>query len=157
MAKPDRIIRQLVYDAILARKRAGGFTINDFELEITRQPLTSIDKAPPGGKVWIVGLAAADHVITRSKAFTRDVPVQIALQKLITAGSPAENEAELDRYEDLEDELRDTARLVEHERFAWLRNEPLRDENGTPFSYAGLRQHSTFEAYFTAYYKVGLR
>lgn len=156
MSKPDRQLRQLVHDAILDRKRRAGYVVNDFELAMTRRPVTDVGKAPAGGKVWIVGLAASDQVLSRDRAFTREIPVQIALQLLLPDGVK-DSEALLDRYEDLEEELRDTARTLEHEHFAWLRTEPLRDENGTPFSFVGLREYNTFEAFFTATYKVGLR
>lgn len=156
MAKPDRQLRQLVHDAILDRKRRGEFVVNDFELEVTRRPLTLLADAPEAGKVWIVGLAAGDQIVGRNKSFTREIPVQIAVQ-LLLPDAPEKCEALCDRYEDLEDELRDTARTLTHQHFSWIRNEPLRDENGTPFSFIGLRQHNTFEAFFTAFYKVGLR
>jgi hypothetical protein len=156
MPKPDRQLRQLVHDAIADRKRQGGYVVNDFELALTRRPATALGKAPPAGKVWVVGLAASDQVVTRSLAFTREIPVQVAVQ-LVLPDAPEDSEPLLDRYEDLEEELRDTARTLAHEHFSWLRTEPLRDENGVPFSFVGLREYNTFEAFFTAYYKVGLR
>ncbi len=157
---PNRVLRQIICAAIAARQAASEFVVNDFVLsEGTYLPSQSIENAPPAGSVWVIGLAADDFCVTRSHAFYREMPIQIALQKVITEGDPAKETALLDLYEDLVDQLRDTLRLAtrDHEHFAWQRTEPLRDENGLPFAYSGLRESHTFEAFFTGFYKVGLR
>jgi len=157
--KPDRALRQLVHDTILARKQAGGFVVNDFKLGMTHRPIVSLPDVPDAGQVWIIALAADDFKTDRADGFTREFPVQVALQKVLKQGSAADQDKLIDLYEDLEDELRDACRaaVADHGHLTWLRNEALKDENGTTFNYVGLREASTFEAFFTAFYKAGLR
>src|SRR5690606_7929011 len=154
---PGKILRGIVFDAIEKRKSDGGFVVNDFDLEQTHLPHQQLEDIPDAGKVWVIRLAADDSILTRSQSFQREIPIQIGLQKVLCE-SPREATEEIDRYEELEDELRDCVQLSvkDHKHFAWTRTQALKDENGTPFNFVGLRQANTFEAFFTAYFKVVL-
>lgn len=156
--RPDRVLRQLVHDEILERKRTGRFVVNDFKLDMTHAPVIGIEDLHPAGQVWIIALAADDRSPARDPSkFVRDFPVQIALQKRLDDGQPGDPDKTIDLYEDLEDELRDACRnaVRNHSELAFVRIEPLKDENGTPFNYVGLREANTFEAFFTAFYTAG--
>ncbi|MGD9647085.1 MAG: hypothetical protein AB7U73_15345 [Pirellulales bacterium] len=157
MSVPDVQLRQLVYAAIVTRKRTDGFIVNDFEVEETYLPHTRLTDLPDAGKVWVIGLAGDDARVARSDAFERDIPIQIGLQKHLH-GKVGELTKEIDRYRELEDQLRDVCRTCvhDHKHFAWTRNEALKDENGMPFNFMGMREQNTLEAYFTAFYKVVL-
>jgi hypothetical protein len=83
----------------------------------------------------------------------RDIPVMIALQKAV---DPTDTDT-IDDLIDLLEELRYTTRIdvpVIATDYTWLRNEVLKDETEMPYSFLGMREKSTFEAYFTAYYRV---
>lgn len=157
MSVPDVLLREIVFAAIEQKKRTEQYTVNDFEVEETYLPHQKLTEIPAAGKVWVIGLSGDDTLLTRGDSFTREIPIQIGLQKLLQ-GDPRELTRQIDRYRELEDQLRDTCRLCtkEHEHFDWRRNEALKDENGTPFSFMGLRDQNTLEAYFTAFYQVVL-
>lgn len=153
----DIALRRLLHDAILDRKRTGQYIQSDFELEQTYYPWQKLSDIPQAGKVWVISLAADDTIQTRGYAFKREYPVQIGLQKVLD-GDPRKLTQEIDTYRQLEEQLRDTLReaVKEHRQFGWMRTEALKDENGTPFHFTGLREQNTFEAFFTAYYTAVL-
>lgn len=154
---PTRILRGVVHDAIEQRRDADNYSDNEFELEETHFPWQMLEALEGKTKVWLLGLAADDAILTRSHSFEREIPIQLAVQHLVD-GHPTEQTAKIDALEDLVDELRDTVVLAvkDDDRFAWLRTEALKDKNGTPYNFAGLREQNTFEAIFTAYYQTYL-
>jgi hypothetical protein len=156
VSTPDIILRNLIYEAILEKKRTDQYVVNDFEAEQTYYPWQKLEDIPEHGKVWVLSLASDDRLLTRNNSFVRDIPVQIGLQHLLRGASPGELTSEIDRYRELEEQLRDTLRMatVGNNHFDWTRTEALKDENSMPFSFLGMRQQNTFEAYFTSYYKV---
>jgi hypothetical protein len=156
---PDVILRQIIFDAIDEKRRLNQFLINDFEIEQTYFPWQRLEDVPEAGKVWVISLAADDKLLTRADTFERDIPIQIGLQHKLKGAKPGDMTLEIDRYRELEDQLRDACRLAtkDHSHFDWRRTEALKDESGMPYSFTGMRQNSTFEAYFVAYYHVVLK
>ena len=144
MPKPDRELRTILYEAIRAKQRAGELTENDFELEITHRPVAALQDVQARAKVWIVGLAADDRVASRDGGFTREVPVQIAIQKLLIDGGAQNKTAEIDRYEDLEDDFRrrcPPGRGRYALRLAAQRGDARRKRDPVQFSGAAGEQH----------------
>lgn len=117
-------------------------------------PVHDLEDIPENGQIWVVGMAADDQTTkSRTNTALREIPVQIAFQKLVDPNDKAAQ----DILVEAEDQLREICRLeVDETRFSWTRNESLKDDNGTPFSYTGLRQTSVWEAYFTAFYTYTL-
>jgi len=156
MASAFVTIRQLVYQAIHAKKLAGGFVDNDWELDWTYLPYQELKDIPPNGKVWIIGLAHGDEeALTRGNLTSMEIPVQVGFQRLVNA-SPA-GRSVLDMLVELVEQLREVCRkevAADDNGFSWLRTESLKDPDETPYSYMGLRQASSFETYFTPYYKT---
>ena len=145
------VIRTAVFDAIKAVQDGAGFIQNGFDLEQTYLPYQRLPDIPSGSKVWVISLAKGDDLLARSNLSESEFSVQIALQKIVDV----DNIKDLNELVELEEQLRDTARKnIPNLAFTWLRNEALKDENDTPYSYIALREGGYFEAYFTAFYKA---
>jgi hypothetical protein len=146
-------LKMLVYDAIYARRAANQYVFNDFALKRGFLPFTALKDFPEKGQVYIVGLTGGDGpAVSRTNVAPRESPVQIGFQRQVDA----QDETLLDNLCELVEQIRDTARLdvaVDSNDWRWVRNEPLLDENKTPFVFMGLREANLFEAYFTAYYQ----
>lgn len=159
MASPTVVLRGLVKDAIEAAKTDATPIIGEalvetgFSLAESYLPSTQVKDVPEAGQVWIVALAKDDGILTRGRSFQSEIPIQVAFQKLVKT---SEGTGPLDTLVELSEQLRKLAKQAVRERsdFAWLRNEALRDGNGTPYHFTGLRDRSTFESYFTAFYQV---
>jgi len=143
-------LRDLVTARIEQLKATSQFTVNNFALSATWFPYKKLEELPKHGQVYVLGLAADDERFSRGNAYTSELPVQIALQKLIAR---PDDTAEVDALIVLVDQLREAVRSVEDDRFAWIRTEALKDQNQIPYSYVGLREANVFEAYFTAIFK----
>lgn len=149
-------LRDEIYTRILLKKGIAGFTINGFTLTRTYYPYEKLEEfktAHPFGIVYVIGMNSDDLPLkSRTNLTMAEVPVQIAYQRFVEDTS---DYTEIDSYENLIEELRDVCRKeVDLEPYAWMQNEALRDENGVPFSFTGLRKASTFEGYFTAHYTL---
>lgn len=147
-----------VYLRIDLKKTLAGFVFNDFTLEKTWLPTQRLEKMKtdhPGGKVYVIGLAADDGLNkSRTNMSLREIPVQIGFQKQIDDIADFDALAQLVEFEE---QLRDVCRKdVNHDALSWSRNESLKDENGVPFSFVGLREGGFFEVYFTAFYNYVL-
>lgn len=145
---PEVALRKAVYTAIAAAQVAESLSIFDFTLEQTHYPHADLKALPDAGIVTVICLAIDEDKITRGNAYQAEVPVQVAVQKKV---DPTDT-AGIDEYLGLVGELRDVARTLDHDTFAWQRTDALKDQNGTPFHFVGLREASTLEAFFTAYY-----
>jgi len=143
-------IREEVLAAIVSRKQATGFILNDFDAESDWLPASEKVDIPDGGKVWVVTLGADDlGPITRTNISSKEIPIQVAYQRAV---DPTDKSL-LDKLQELVEQLGDTCRKLDT-NFKWLRNEYLKDEGGTPFSYGGLREGNYFEAFFSAFYQT---
>ena len=153
-------VRDEVFDRIEARKVAATFVINDFDTEKTwypRERLEDLTTDHPSGKVYVIGMAADDgENKSRTNLSLRESPVMVGYQR---AGVDPEDTALLDKLLELEEQLREVCRkdiFPDADNFSWLRIESLKDENGTPYAYMGLREANLFEAYFTTFYNLVL-
>ena len=155
MASTLLTIRNLVHAAIDAKKAINGFVFNNFTTGAAWLPYGKVEDLPAAGKVWVVGITTDQTpLLSRTNMVAQEIMVQVAFQRVVNA----QDEATLDACVELYEQLMAVARksVDPTETFTWLRNECLKDENGTPFSFVGLRQSSIFEAYFTAVYKTHL-
>lgn len=150
-------IRDEIHTRIALKRTLEEFTFNDFTLVKTWYPFQKLELMGdhPGGKVYIIGLAGDDAPNqSRSNVALREVPVQIGYQK------PISNLQDTDSIDDLilfVEQLRDVCRKdVDLDGYSWSRNESLKDENGIPYSFVGMREASLFESYFTAFYQTVL-
>lgn len=155
-------IRDEVYLRIETKRVATDFYFaNDFVTQKTWRPWETIEdladpKKFPSGKVYIIGGRPGDIVSnSRTNCSLREYPVGVGFQKHI---ANSDDEAEITRYVNFVEELEETLR-VECDN-AWLnigfvRLEPLRDPNGVPYSFMGLRDN-IFESYVTAYFTMPL-
>lgn len=153
MAATTVDLRTLVKDKIAADKTAENFVYNDFDGPTeTYLPVSKLEELNEKGKVWVIALAKDDTIITRGRSFQSEIPIQIALQRLVRDTDVAT----LDELMELAEQLRISVKdaIPDSSPFAWLRNEALRDANGTPYHFTGLRERSTFESYFTAIFQV---
>jgi hypothetical protein len=149
MAVPLIDIRTAVLSAITTAKGSNQYTYNDFEIDWAYVPITELKDFPAKGKVWVIGLASDDEdPKTRTgKGCRKEIPIQIAIQRQCDATDKTLQ----DQMITLEDQIRETIRTLDN--YQWLRTEALKDENGLPFQFMGMRQ-GYFEAYFTAYFLV---
>ncbi len=149
-------LRQGVYNAILAKKVGANFLYNDFELDWSYLPITSLKDFPATGKVWVIGMASDDTPNkSRTNICLKEIPIQIAVQRQMVVS----DKVLLDTMITLEEQLRDTVRQAfkgDEPTFQWLRSEAMKDPNGTPFAFQQLRDSGFFEAYFTAYFQQTL-
>lgn len=153
-------VRDEVYLRIATKRLAGDFYFsNAFVLEKTWRPwetLENLTKASlfPAGKVYVIGGRPGDIVVeSRTNMATREYPVMIGFQHAI---SNLNDTDEIDAYTAFVEELEETCRVETDNNFLQLqfyRIEPLRDQNGVPFSFIQQRDANLFEAYFTAYFR----
>lgn len=148
-------VRDAVYNAILQAKTNGDYIYNGFDLEWTYVPVNTLE-ALATGKVWVVGLPGDDG--PNKTRVNHGVSSEIAIQIAFQIQCDREDKVSIDAYVRLFEQLRDTCRLIrnDEENWQWVRNEAMRDQNGTPYSYMALRENATFEGYVTAYYQATL-
>ena len=143
---------------ISVQKALSAYVHNTFTVEETYYPYERLETMStdfPGGKLYVIGLAIRQGVTqSRTNLTLVEVPVQVGFQ-IMLPGQTYLALSTIDTYAQLVEELQNTARkLFDLDGFTWNRNEPLTDENGTPYSYIGYREAALFEAYFTAYYQT---
>lgn len=143
--------RTAVFNAITTAKAANQYTYNNFDLDWTYVPISTLEELSPNGKVWVVGLDSdeAPPSTRGAKASKKEVPIQLAIQRSVGLT----DKTTINTMITLVDQLRETVRLIDPGIYQWLRTEAMKDEEGTPFSFMGLRE-GIFEAYFTAYFLV---
>lgn len=145
-------LRGLVKANIEEHRANEDFVVNGFEVRESYLPVASLTDIPPQGIVWIIGLAKDDRILTRGLAMQSEIPIQVAFQRLVAD----DDLPTMDLMVELAEQLRHAVKnaIPDTQPFAWLRNEALRDQSGTPYNFAGLRERSTFESIFTAYFQV---
>lgn len=144
-----KILRGLVKDRIQTIKDAEKFVVNGWELAETYFPFQKITDLPEAGKCWVMGLASDDAPFSRSNSYTKEIPIHVGFQKMV---SDPRKVSEIDPLIQLEQQLREAVAGMKHPNFSWVRTESLKDSNDTPFAFVGLREHNIFEAYFTAFF-----
>lgn len=155
MASMLATLRDGLETAINAAKPT--YVVTNFTLEaawVPRETLEGLATDFPNGKVYIIGMAADDEPNqTRTNLCKKTLPVSIGIQKVINENPESvAGKTAIDLYVELEEQIRETCRKHDPDNFSWLRTESLKDEDGTPFSFMGLREANIFEAYFTAYF-----
>lgn len=145
-------VRAFVKAKVDAVKGVSGYVLNAFITEETYLPIQSLPNIDADGKVWFIGLGSDDSIISRGKAFQKDIPIQVAIQAKVDATDLTA----VNQWVELEEQIRKSAAqsTEDESAIAWLRNEALRDENGTPYSYGTLREEGIFLAVFTAVFQV---
>lgn len=152
MASDIAGIRDLCQAAILAKKVALQFIFNDFDLITAYVPVTALKNMPVAGEVYLVGLTGMDGPkVSRTNAAVRESPVQVGYRKVVDPDDVPAIDRLIEFYEQLKDTMRKNVDQ-DHAYWSWSRNEPLLDENKTPFAFVGLREANLFEAYFTTYF-----
>jgi len=149
-------IEKQIEAAINARKAAAEYKVNDFVVAREALPKEKIEELPPAGKLYIVGMGANEQRgQSRTNTATTEIPVQIGYQRAVL---PTDTDT-IDALKLLTEQLLDTVRKdvdPEIDWASWLRSEYLTDENGTPFSFMGLREGNFFEVYFTSFFNVAI-
>lgn len=157
---PSEVIalRELVYTRIGIKKAALQFTYaNDFEVVQTWRPWDTIERINTliHGKVYVIGGTPGDKINeSRSNMALGEFNVMVGFQHAIVN---VDDLAEIDAYVNFVKELDamcqneiDVASVSP--LFSWTRIAYLRDPDGIPLSFVGLRIENMFEAYFTASY-----
>lgn len=148
--------RKFLLAAITAAKSANEYAVSGFDIGESYLPHLSIEAATENGKVWLLGLASDQNVLSRPPANAAEefIPITVAYQKLLPGNPDSDDVTTLiDNLLLFVQQLQDTCRNLDVRGLAWQRNEALRDPSGTPYSYTGLRDANVFESYFTAFYK----
>lgn len=139
---------------ISLKKALGDYSIGTtFTVERSWFPverLETLSSEHPTGKVYIIGMGGDDSPLaSRSGAALTELPVQVGYQRQVDP----QDTATINTLVEFMEQLQDTLRLnVNLRGYNWVRNETLKDPNGTPFAFMGLRDAAVFEAYFTAFF-----
>jgi hypothetical protein len=158
----------MVKTAISAAKPT--FPYSDFDVQVSWIPLARIeDPATQAGHCWVIGQCVeegdrktrVDPAGQMKPLVIRQLMVQVAYQQSNVVPDDVETIATLC---DVMEQLRDAVKNYNYSlpensgnpdfQPVWIRNEPLRDENGVPMSYYKQREANVFESYFTAYFSV---
>lgn len=156
MTAPLVDIRDEIFTRIGVAKAASSFVLNGFTVERTWLPWSRLEDLDDNGKVYVIGQAGDDEDSKgRNDLSMIALPVQVGLQYPNVAFT---DRTTIDTLVELYHQLRELCRTgTDLDRFSWVRNEALKDENGTVYAFVGLREASVFEAYFTAYYNYVLQ
>jgi hypothetical protein len=157
MASGLKTLRDGIETLFNDKKALNQFVYNDFEVEGTFLPLESLQNYAEKGKVWIIGLDSDDGPnLSRSNLTTREVPLQIALQR---QAKPNDKDL-LDTMVELNEQLRSAIINYyngDNTEFSWMRNVSMKDPTGTPYAYALLKDKGYFHAYFTSFFQYVLQ
>jgi len=122
-----------------------------FELKQAYLPRISLPELAESPRVTLIGLGADQSLSSRGRLHVVDQPVQVCLQAKIDP----QDDAEIQMYVILLEQLQECARIASQPGLTWLRNEALKDRSRTPYDFVRLRDAHTFEGVFTAYYRRG--
>lgn len=139
-----------LYATIEAERVATNYAVNDFDVEVGYYPDLTLESIKTAAKVWVVPMNYDQTRLARDeKTDTLTIPLQIGVQK----GVNVQDKTTIRLYNQLVDELRSTCRefVGSNNSLAWFTNEALKDGEGLPFYFMGLRA-GAFESYFTAKY-----
>jgi len=137
----------------------AGYVLTGLSVErawVPRETLEGLATDHPNGKIYIVGMSSDDEQNqSRSNLCKKVFPVMVGIQKVVD-GNPESTatKTEIDQLVELEEQVRESVRNADPDNFSWSRSEALKDEDGTPFSFMGMREANVFEAYFTAYFNA---
>jgi hypothetical protein len=149
-------VEKKVEAKINARKAGTQYVVNDFTVLRSALPIQLIEDLPKEGLAYIIGLGPDEQgVLTRTNAAETLLPVQVGFIKAVVA----DDTQTIDNLKLLTEQLLETVRKdvdPEINWASWQRSEWLKGENGTPFSFMGLREGSFFEVHFAAFYKVAV-
>lgn len=154
MASIGSALRDEIVTRLTLKRTLSQFIVNDWDIESVWIPLESMETMiadHPNGKCYVVSMASDDdEVKTRTNLSQRNVMVQVGFQK---AAVSHQDVAAVDILDELMDQFRDAMRQdVALAGYEWSMNEALKDDEGVPFSYVGMRQ-GLFEAYFTTFFQ----
>jgi hypothetical protein len=151
------LLRKAIRQAIEEEALGGGYCVSGFLIGESYRPFTDLENAPANGKVWLLGMASDQDVITRPPVNCAEeiIPITVGYQKLL-AGNPTDDAVTqvIDGLVLFYEQLQSTCRNLNLQFHAWQRNESLKDPSGVPYSFTGLRNANVFESYFVALYKL---
>lgn len=152
----------MVYDAIVAAQ--PNFPYTQFTTKKSWIPLARIeDPVTKAGLCWVIGQCVEEKDrktrVGINPIVTREILVQVAYQQSDVVPDDTDT---IETLCDVLEHLRDAVKNYSYTTSSgnpdfqplWIRNEPLRDENGVPMTYYKQREANVFEAYFTAYFTV---
>lgn len=156
----------MVFAAIVAAQ--SSFPYTGFTAKKSWIPLARIeDPVTKAGLCWVIGQCVEEKDrktrVDPSGAIkplvTRELMVQVAYQQSDVGPDKVDV---IETLCDLLEQLRDAVKDYQYTMNSgnpdfqpmWIRNEPLRDENGLPITYYKIREANVFESYFTAYFTV---
>lgn len=156
-------LRDEVYTRILTKRTANAFTFNDFLVEKSWKPYSTLEKlatdAGGAGKVYVLCNTPGDiNAATRSSAGLRYYAVTVAYQRVVK--EKIDDVAFMDTLGLFMQELEFMCRKEvgdvtgETNEYAFSHLEYLKDENGIPYTFTQMRRDLTFESYFTAFYNL---
>lgn len=159
------LLREQVLKAIKADQQSGKYAYNGFSAASTHIPLAKLtDDATQAGLVWIIGTLVDDSDRKnrgngQPPMVRRDVVIQVGYQQ---SNVMADDIPTLDVLCAVVEQLRDTLKNFDYTNTfgaqetggtpVWIRNDCLRDQDGTPYHYYMLREGNVFESYFNAYF-----
>jgi hypothetical protein len=157
------ILRDTVWTRIGIKKVAAQFTYaNDFTHVRTWRPwetLESLKANHPHGKCYVItGTPGTKVNESRANSCLAEFNVMVGFQHIV---ANIDDMAELDQYvhhvEELDQMCRKEIDVSSLDPlFSWVRTDYIRDPDGIPYNFVGLRDAHTFEAYFTAFYSTVL-
>lgn len=154
-------LRNLIYTEILAQKAATNYVVNNFAVEKVWYPYQRLEELLgeyPNGVLYLIAQASDDtpnqgregcHVLTK------EIAVMFGFMKALDGFQTTAQIAAVDTLVQLVEEIQYTCfKDVTGDHFSFIRNEYLKDDNGLPYSYTGMRETSTFESYFMTYFRT---
>ncbi len=153
-------LRTAIKSAIDAAKAAnayvdGSAAFNSFAVGESWLPLSQLEDFPTTGKVWLIGKASdiGPNLGRQNRPTQMSVPIQLAIHWKVNPADSGFNTL-VDNLVLLDEQLRDTLRTFNPNLWQWQRSEGMKDENGTPFNFTGLREGGFFESYSHNFYLV---
>lgn len=151
-------IRDAIHDAIVLKQAAGlatpgeGFVTDNWDIEASYLPVTSIPELVAKAKIWILGgfwdtMKPKDRENTAERTYQVHIGIQ---HKLLIDDIEHQDEAIR-----LQEEIRDLIRKdldFSDLGVQWLSDECLKDPNKLPYSYKAQREGGVFEQYFTVHF-----
>jgi hypothetical protein len=152
MTIPALDLRDILTAAIIAAKDAETLPQNNFEVKKSYLPSEIVTELPANGLVTVIALGWDEELKSRNQTNNQEPRVQVAFQK----GLQNADVDTIDPLVILVDALRYLCKSTfkTHAFYTWMRTDTLKDENGTPFHFVGLRESLVFEAMFTLTFQV---
>jgi hypothetical protein len=150
-------LRSYLACLVKTKRDLKQYAYNDFVIKETYYPRSELATELEPGFWWFMGLSSDEALLTRGRTATEDLPIHFGFQRYVDVDSLAT----MDLMTLLVEQVKHTIRLdrsieLDGQVYAWQRNESIKDPNGLPVSYMGLRNGKIYETYFTAYFRTVL-